>query len=57
MEILTGHTDPDLASEFALEQLRGMLLARTSAILGNKQFLEQALKCVPGDLELGRQAM
>jgi AcrR family transcriptional regulator len=60
-----GHADPALAIEFALEQLRGMLIARTSANLSDKtlfamsdeQFLEQALINMAAYLDLGPRAM
>jgi AcrR family transcriptional regulator len=55
-----GHPDPALAIEFALEQLRSMLIARTSAnprdgtlfALSDERFLEQALASLSAYLEL-----
>jgi len=55
-----GHPEPPLAIEFALEQLRSMLMARTGAQLrdetifavSDEQFLEQALASVSAYLEL-----
>jgi AcrR family transcriptional regulator len=60
-----GHADPTLAIEFALEQLRSMLVARTGAsprdrtlfAVSDEQFLEQALVSISAYLELEPRAM